>query len=158
MSNKKKVIDDEFVERMKILVEKIGSQAALSLISGVNQTTISSYLRGSEPSRIQLVALAEACGVPIEWLARGDENKIENDIIAIGSKAEICADRCGNITVQSKISPHNNNAENMMEVSPRERKILQLMRLHFSNARLMELECELNDLEQTHRQKRLRNE
>lgn len=50
---------------------KSGSQLADEL--GVHRNTINNYLHGrSTPDRRTLMAWAMACGVPLEWLERGE--------------------------------------------------------------------------------------
>lgn len=57
------------------LIEVIGSESVSSFgrRCGIGEATIRSYLKGADPSRARLVAMAEAGNVSIEWLATGRE-------------------------------------------------------------------------------------
>lgn len=60
-----------FAWRLRYLVEKMGSVLALAEAAKVSDSSVHSWLRESEPSRANLIALADAAGVSIEWLAAG---------------------------------------------------------------------------------------
>ena len=58
-----------FRERLAILVQKTGSQSALSKLSGVAQPQISRFLQGDgEPVLSTLISLARAGKVTVAWL------------------------------------------------------------------------------------------
>lgn len=62
----------EFSKRIKKIIELSGSAEKLANISGMSSRVIGQYLAGkSDPSRIKLMALANAAQVNIEWLATG---------------------------------------------------------------------------------------
>lgn len=61
----------EFRERMHALAELAGSVNHLAKLAGISQTGLRHYFLSGEPSRPQLVKLAEAVRVNIEWLVTG---------------------------------------------------------------------------------------
>lgn len=61
-----------FAERLRILGKRLGSLSALARASGVSDSTIHLWLRGSEPSREKLNALSKAARVSIGWLVSGE--------------------------------------------------------------------------------------
>jgi transcriptional regulator with XRE-family HTH domain len=62
----------EFSKRIKKIIELSGSAEKLANISGMSSRVIGQYLAGkSDPSRIKLIALANAANVNVEWLATG---------------------------------------------------------------------------------------
>ena len=61
-----------FVERLRQITS---STAALSKASGISGATIYAWQHGSEPSRDKLIAIADATGVSVEWLATGRGSK-----------------------------------------------------------------------------------
>lgn len=61
-----------FKARVSFVAAKMGGPAALAAATGLSRAVIGKYLAGkSEPSRERLVALAQAGGVSLEWLATG---------------------------------------------------------------------------------------
>lgn len=63
---------EAFAQRLRSLIElNGGSILRLAQAADVSDTTIHVWLRGSEPSREKLVAIADATGVSVEWLATG---------------------------------------------------------------------------------------
>ncbi len=67
--------DAEFVARLRRIVELAGGIAPLSRKSQLSRGVIHKYLNGeSEPSRPRLVALAQAAGMTVEWLATGNDD------------------------------------------------------------------------------------
>jgi phage repressor protein C with HTH and peptisase S24 domain len=60
-----------FAERLRIVGKNVGSLSALARKTGVSDSTIHLWLRGSEPSREKLIALAKAGNVNVEWLISG---------------------------------------------------------------------------------------
>lgn len=58
--------------RLKAAVKEAGGNKAVVAKSGVPSTTLSAYLRGGEMKLGAAVALAEAAGVRLEWLATGE--------------------------------------------------------------------------------------
>lgn len=61
-----------FQSRMNMLAERVGGFAALARKSGLSRRVLDKYRNGeSDPSRLRLVALADAADVSLEWLATG---------------------------------------------------------------------------------------
>ena len=61
-----------FQERIKQIIKLAGSAEKLAHISGMSSRIIGQYLSGkSDPTRMKLIALANAVNVNIEWLATG---------------------------------------------------------------------------------------
>lgn len=75
MSPKSKEIDHDFMARMREIVDKMGGQNALSRASHVSLGSIQKALSGSEPTRMNLIRLAQASGVTLSWLAEGQEGQ-----------------------------------------------------------------------------------
>jgi len=67
--------DHGFVKRLEEIVGEFPSRAALGKKAGLSPSSLQSYLKGAEPTRPALVALARAAEVSLEWLAdnRGDK-------------------------------------------------------------------------------------
>jgi hypothetical protein len=67
--------DHGFVKRLAEIVGEFPSRAALGKAAGLSPSSLQSYLKGAEPTRPALVALARAAEVSLEWLAdnRGDK-------------------------------------------------------------------------------------
>lgn len=64
---------DAFVERMRIVVDMFESRAEAARQCGVTDATIKRWITGqADPSRTNLVRLAQAAGVSIAWLATGE--------------------------------------------------------------------------------------
>jgi len=61
----------EASERLRAAVKLSGGASATAARSGTPLRTLNHYLAGREMRRDGLVALADACGVSIEWLATG---------------------------------------------------------------------------------------
>lgn len=69
-------IDVKFRERIKEIISEMGSAEELSRRSGVSGRAIGSYKLGeSDPSRKNLIAIAKAANVELEWLATGEGTK-----------------------------------------------------------------------------------
>ncbi len=58
-------------ERIREAVKHAGGHRVVTTRSGIKGRTLSSLLGGQEPKHGQIVAVAETCGVSIEWLATG---------------------------------------------------------------------------------------
>jgi transcriptional regulator with XRE-family HTH domain len=70
----KKEHDDKraFKERLDLAAKRAGSYYELARRAQVGEETLRNYrVRGSEPSRPILVAIAKAAGVSVGWLAAG---------------------------------------------------------------------------------------
>jgi transcriptional regulator with XRE-family HTH domain len=64
-------IAEERAARLRQAVKKGGGNNRVSARSGVPLRTLGNYLKGRDIQSEALVALADACGVSIEWLATG---------------------------------------------------------------------------------------
>jgi len=60
-----------FAARLQRVVNYVGGQSNLSVLSGVPQPTISRILNGADPSRKTTVAIASATDFSLDWLLRG---------------------------------------------------------------------------------------
>lgn len=60
-----------FVERLKQIIDAKKTAFALADETGIPTTTVSSWLRGVEPTRPALVKLADKAGISLEWLCTG---------------------------------------------------------------------------------------
>lgn len=58
------------------------SQTSFAKRCGVSESVFRKYLAGAMPSTDRLVAIAEAGGVTVEWLATGREPKLRRDLVA----------------------------------------------------------------------------
>jgi len=64
--------DPGFIGRMRIAALLAGNGKILAERTGISRRAIAEYLAGnSEPNRPRLLAIAEAAGVSVEWLATG---------------------------------------------------------------------------------------
>lgn len=62
-----------FIARLQTILRHWPSADRLARATGVSPSAFRKWLRGeAEPSRERLVALAQAAGVPVGWLANGD--------------------------------------------------------------------------------------
>ena len=61
----------EVAQRLKQAVESTGGPSSVSRRSGIPLATLRTYLNGRDVRLGALVALADACGVTVEWLATG---------------------------------------------------------------------------------------
>lgn len=65
--------DGGFQDRIETIIRLCGSVAELSRKSHLSRGVIGKYQNGeSDPSRSRLIALAQAAGVRVEWLATGE--------------------------------------------------------------------------------------
>jgi len=62
---------ERVAERLREAVKRGGGHGAVAARSGIKSRTLSYLLGGQEAKQRQLVALADACGVSLEWLATG---------------------------------------------------------------------------------------
>ena len=62
---------EERTKRLKTVVRDFGGNKKVAEKSGVPLSSLNSYMNGREMSVPAMIALAEACGVPLEWLATG---------------------------------------------------------------------------------------
>lgn len=69
-----------FVARLNFLVGRAGSVRAIADLAGVQEGSVRQWLKNSEPSRDNLVRLADAMGVNMRWLARGKGEIWEREV------------------------------------------------------------------------------
>jgi transcriptional regulator with XRE-family HTH domain len=71
---------DEISQRITELLDSMGkTQSWLSEKSGVGRTTLNNWINnGASPKVKDLVNIAMALGVSLEWLATGSDNLYEN--------------------------------------------------------------------------------
>lgn len=68
--------DGEFLARLRQLIDEHGGPKAVAARSGVNLRTLHYYLSGaSEPKLAAMIAVSDACGVSLQWLAKGEGDK-----------------------------------------------------------------------------------
>src|SRR5579863_9807110 len=66
------VVDKEFRQRLRLIMQQFGSVADLAQAVGVSDNAIYKWVSGrGQPSISSLVNLAKAAGVSVEWLATG---------------------------------------------------------------------------------------
>ncbi|MDM2875769.1 XRE family transcriptional regulator [Citrobacter sp. Cpo040] len=87
MNNKKQSIQ-EFSERLKHVITALGTTGReFSTRAGIGYSTVHNYLHGaSSPTLDNLVLLAKAGNVSIEWLATGQQSSMDNtdsDVICV---------------------------------------------------------------------------
>lgn len=58
--------------RLRRAIEAAGGNAVVSNRSGVPKGSLSNYLQGRDMKAATLVAIADACGVTLDWLLRGE--------------------------------------------------------------------------------------
>jgi phage repressor protein C with HTH and peptisase S24 domain len=72
-----------FVARLQLVVQQWPSADRLAKATGVSPSAFRKWLNGvSEPSRDRLVALAEAAGVNVSWLAQGEGTEPDSHSLA----------------------------------------------------------------------------
>lgn len=71
MSTSEETSNVGFIQRLHVLANEVGTMYALAKKAGVSQSGMRKYFHGSEPTRAVLVAIADATGASIEWLATG---------------------------------------------------------------------------------------
>lgn len=73
---------DEFGKRIIVAIEKAGGATKMAEKAGVSGSVLRKWRSGSsEPSRVNLIKLADAAGVTVEWLATGrGEEDISNQL------------------------------------------------------------------------------
>lgn len=64
---------EERTARLREAVKRAGRAPAVADRSGVPYATLNKYLAGRDMPTINLIAIARACGVSVEWLATGAE-------------------------------------------------------------------------------------
>lgn len=77
----KKESDQSFADRLRELIrDETGSDSkenisAFARKCGLKESVIRSYLGGTAPGMENLIAIADACGVSLDWLGKGRSNK-----------------------------------------------------------------------------------
>lgn len=70
VQEKKKSVDER-CQRLKTVIAIGGGNNAVARAAGVSNTTISTYVHGRDMKASIAVAIADACGVSVEWLMTG---------------------------------------------------------------------------------------
>lgn len=71
---------DQFCDRIREATEIIGNPNAASKKVGVTPSSINRWIKGeSDPSRTNLIRIAEAAGVNVAWLATGEGAKFKGE-------------------------------------------------------------------------------
>jgi phage repressor protein C with HTH and peptisase S24 domain len=66
------LVDEEFRQRLRLIMQQFGSVADLARAVGVSDNAIYKWVSGrGQPSMMSLVNLSKAAGVSVEWLATG---------------------------------------------------------------------------------------
>lgn len=65
------------------ILELIGSEsgASFSRLTGIPESSLRAYLKGTKPGTDHLISIAQAKGVTIDWLATGREPKLRADLV-----------------------------------------------------------------------------
>jgi phage repressor protein C with HTH and peptisase S24 domain len=85
------------VARLQIVVQQWPSADRLAKATGVSPSAFRKWLKGvAEPSRDRLVALAEAAGVNVSWLAQGEGAEPDVRVLAARAQSPQSADLAGN--------------------------------------------------------------
>lgn len=81
---------EAFAARLRYCSDKIGSANALSKSAGIPQSTLHNYFGNGEPNRHNLIAIARAAQVSLEWLTAGigDNPNLGDISIALGIEEE----------------------------------------------------------------------
>lgn len=73
--------DPQFIERLRIAVEKAGGAAQLAKNTSLSTSVISKYVNGhSEPDRKRLIEIVESSGVDAGWLLTGFDSSPDGAI------------------------------------------------------------------------------
>lgn len=75
--------NDYFPERIDFIIDKLGGPSEVARQTGVTLSTIARWRKGeADPSRTNLVKIAEVAEVSLEWLATGQSHE-EADIFTV---------------------------------------------------------------------------
>jgi phage repressor protein C with HTH and peptisase S24 domain len=86
-----------FAARLKLIVQQWPSAYRLAKATGVSPSAFRKWLKGvAEPSRDRLVALAEAAGVNVSWLAQGEGTAPDLPMLAAHAHSPRSAELTGN--------------------------------------------------------------
>ncbi len=86
---------------MELCARRVGSVSALARKAGISQGGIRRYGSGGEPTRPHLLALADAAGVSLSWLATGQgdpDQGAEVRIQRVSEPAEVGLDLLESVT------------------------------------------------------------
>ncbi|MDH3001464.1 transcriptional regulator [Chelonobacter oris] len=81
--SKPNIYDEMFSNRMKLIAEKYfnGNYSEFARAVGVAQASLARWVKGeADPSRTNLVKVADVSGVSLDWLATGKEEQPKNTI------------------------------------------------------------------------------
>lgn len=87
--------NDNFPERIDFVINKLNGPSEFARQTGVTLSTIARWRKGeAEPSRPNLVKIAEVSGVSIQWLATGEESTTNDNFVrkAFETAQQIVAD------------------------------------------------------------------
>ncbi|WP_437880980.1 XRE family transcriptional regulator [Pseudomonas sp. LRF_L74] len=75
--------ESAFIERLRVLIARVGSANALAKSAGVSQSGFQRYLAGGQPTRRVLIALARAARVDLLWLMTGEgrPDRMESPVV-----------------------------------------------------------------------------
>jgi phage repressor protein C with HTH and peptisase S24 domain len=86
-----------FAARLQLIVQQWPSADRLAKATGVSPSAFRKWLKGvAEPSRDRLVALAEAAGVNVSWLAQGEGTAPDLPMLAAHAHSPRSAELTGN--------------------------------------------------------------
>jgi phage repressor protein C with HTH and peptisase S24 domain len=89
-----------FVARLQVVVQQWPSADRLAKATGVSPSAFRKWLKGvAEPSRDRLVALAEAAGVNVSWLAQGEGTAPDPLSLAARARSPRSADLAANTQI-----------------------------------------------------------
>lgn len=69
----------ERAARLKKAIEAAGGNTVVSNRSGIPKGSLSNYQHGRDMKAATLVAIADACGVTLDWLLRGEPSEIPDE-------------------------------------------------------------------------------
>jgi len=77
--------EENFGDRLKKAAAKIGGQVELAKKTGISSRSINAYVMGQvDPSRERVIAMAQAAGVSVAWLAAGVGLMHQGDVVEKG--------------------------------------------------------------------------
>ena len=88
---REKLEADQRAARLKDAVRHAGGNAAVAKRAGISLGTLNNYIAGRDMKTSFMVALADACGVNIAWLAAG-RGPMVGELPPVGEKAQKSAD------------------------------------------------------------------
>jgi phage repressor protein C with HTH and peptisase S24 domain len=122
---------ETFADRVQILIKKLGSQEKLGDASGISGVTIGKYALGkADPSRERLIAMADAAGVNVLWLATGkgplnrDEPVSRDPSPEYKAVRQIISDTDGGVTLQVYVTGGTGDPYELIPSEPIEEIII----------------------------------